>query len=469
MSAGSDSTTIPFNEPEHLYAALDGVAGTMGSVYTLKFDTPVPVDQMRAVLRELVSALPRFRGIVERGAWRSHMRILPDNAITDQLFDGAFQVASHVDAADPQALERFSQQVLNECLPLERGLACHFRYIPHPQTPVLIVVMHHLLFDGRSAVFVVSTIARRLNEAGPIAPVPLEAVPMMGAMRPLHWWQWPSAILGELRYRGDEKRRYAGASIQMVNHQDQPYMSNYALRYFTAPCSGAQLRSVGRKLGLTSNGVMLLALAEAFLSYAPGDPKAAAVIRQAVDLRAYQPKDKGYGPMLGNQVGSYLVSLIGPQSLVERAALVKDQLRSGIERYDRRQMGFGLWLANLPSYLGPHLTAYALTKVQRQLKMPSISCYATNIGNLTTELNQGESRIKVIDFMGYGPSGSLMHGITEINDRVNMPLVWQRCEATYDEIDDYLARLSQAFLKVIEEGSQLERRRPRPKGEAEAA
>jgi hypothetical protein len=69
MSAAPESVTIPFNEPEHLYASMDGIAGTMGSVYVVKLDQPVPAEEMRTVLRELVSALPRFRGIVERDVW----------------------------------------------------------------------------------------------------------------------------------------------------------------------------------------------------------------------------------------------------------------------------------------------------------------------------------------------------------------------------------------------------------------
>jgi hypothetical protein len=163
--------------------------------------------------------------------------------------------------------------------------------------------------------------------------------------------------------------------------------------------------------------------------------------------------------MLGNQVGSFLVTLVGQQSMAERAALVKEQMRSGFERFDRRQMGFSIWLSTWFTYLGPHLLAYGLTQMQRKLKLPRISCYATNIGNLTAELNRPDDRIKVLDFLGYGPSGYLLHGICEINDRVNLPLVWPRCEASDAEMDEYLRRLDEAFERVLLEGNKLERRR----------
>lgn len=459
MPASDTSVAIPLSEPEHYYAALDGVAGTMGSTYMIRLDTPVPADQVKAVARELVSALPRFRGIVERGPWRSHLRILPDDVITDQLFEEAWHVEAHIDAGDPQAVERYHNRLINEGLPLERGMACRFRYIPHVQQPVLFVVLHHLLFDGRSGVYVLSAIVKRLNEAQPITPVPPEYVPMLGAMRPHRWWQWPVAIRGELRYRGQEKARLAGVNIQMVNRQDQPYLSTYAVRHYTAPCTTAQLRSVGRKLGLTATALITLILAEAFLSQAPDDPKAAAVIRQALDLRPYQPKDQGSGPMLGNQVGSFLVTLVGQQTLTERAAAVKEQLRAGLERYDKRQMGFGIWLGGaIIPWLGTHLMAHAATKLQRQLKMPRISCYATHVGNLTAELSPPEARIKALQFYGCGPSGSMLHGMGELGDQLTMPLVWQRCEATDAEIDAYLHRLTQAFDRILREGAATEGR-----------
>lgn len=467
MSASAaESVVIPLNEPEHLYAALEGLAGTMGSTYMIRFDTAIAPERMRAVLRELVSALPRFRGIVERGAWRSHLRILPDNAVTDQLFDDAFQVESHIDPTDLKALERYHNRLINEGLPLEHGMGCRFRYLPHPTSPALFVVLHHLLFDGRSGVYVLGAIARRLNVDEPITPVPLEPVPMLGATRPAHWWQWPAAFRAELRHRNHEKRLLASLNIQMVNKQDQPYLSTYAVRHHTAPCTTAQLRSLGRKLGLSFTAVVTMALTEAFLSYAPDDPKAAAVIRQALDLRAYQPKDKGYGPLLGNQVGTFLITEVGRKSVVDRAASIRDQLRAGLNLYDQRQMGVGIWLGGFLSWLGPNLLAYGATKMQRQLKMPRISVYATSVGNLNAEVNHADWPIKVTQFYGCGPSLSMLHGMGELDNQLTMPLVWQRCEATDAEIDDYLRRVDKAFLDLLEAGNTLEPRKRKPKAEA---
>jgi hypothetical protein len=464
----SDSSLVlPLNEPEHFFAALDGVAGTLGSTYMCQLDQPVEAGRMRSVVRELVSALPRFRGIIERGLWRTYLRILPED-ITDVLFEDAWRVESHIDAQDQQAVEGYHNRLINEGLPLERGLACRFRFIPHAQTPILFVTVHHLLFDGRSGIHVMSALVKRLNSDQPIAREGVQSIPVLASLRPQHWWQWPAAIRGEMQVRRQERLRHEGKKVQMATHQDQPFASIFGVRHFVAPCTPAQLRSLGRKLGLSVNGVILMALAEAYLSYAPGDPDAVAVIRQAVDLRPYHPQGKALGAMLGNQVGTYLVSLPAGQSTPERADSVKQQLRAGIERYDKRVMGFSLWAGHVLSYLGPQMMASVATSMQRQLKMPTISCYATNVGNLSAVLNPPEHQIKVKRFLGCGPSGSLLHGISELGDEVTMPLVWQRAEASFDQIDDYLRRLREAFERLQAEGATLERR-PRAKAGASLA
>jgi hypothetical protein len=459
MSRLADSFVLPFNEPEHLYAALDGVAGTMGSTYLVQLDQPVTVDRMRAVAREMVSAIPRFRGIIERGPWRSHLRILPDDDITDVLFEDAWRVEGHVDALDAAAVEAYHNRLINEGLPLERGLACRFRYIPHPQAPILFVVLHHLLFDGRSGVYVVSALLKRLNSEQPMSQERAESIPMLDAMRPTHWWQWPAAFMAELRIRKQENSLFKGKRVQMINRPEQPFMSIYGVRHYDAPCTPAQLRSVARKLGLNANAAILMALADAYLSYAPGDADAVAVIRQAVDLRPYQPKHRAASPMLGNQVGTFLVTVPQGLDMAARAASIKAQLRGGLERYDKRLMGTSLWLGSLFSYAGSHLLAYGATRMQRQLKMPRISCYATYVGNLTAEFNPPEATIKVRRFMGCGPSGSLLHGICEFADALSLPLVWQRAEATPADVDEYFRRLDAAFHRLMAEGAAAQGRR----------
>ena len=70
--------TVPLNRSEHGYAAIEGLAGTMVQPYLMRFDTPVSEAQVRAVLRQLVTAYPRLRAALEPGLHRYHLRILPE-------------------------------------------------------------------------------------------------------------------------------------------------------------------------------------------------------------------------------------------------------------------------------------------------------------------------------------------------------------------------------------------------------
>jgi hypothetical protein len=451
----SESITIPLNEPEHLYMAVEGVAGTMAANYMLKFNQPVPEAVVRAAVRELITALPRFRGIVERGFWRAHLRILPDDALVDQLFDHAWQCEPQVDAADPAAVERFNNRLLNEPVFLERGLACSFRWIPHAQTPILFMAAHHLMFDGRSAMHALALLTRRLNEDTPIQPVPLEPVPMMDAVRPKHWWQWPAAIMGEARVRGQESALQRGLHLQTFTHNKVPYISTYGVRHHRLAYTNVQLRGAARRLKISMVGLLTMAMSEAFLSLGGGDDKALAVIRQAVDLRPYHLDRANQGPLLGNHVGTFLVCESGHKSLLDRAASVKAQFHAGLERFARRQMGLGIWLGAFATYLGPNLVAYVLLRTLRQGKLPKISCYTTSLGNVGPVLNKPDDKISVVDFIACIPSLTLLHAHMEIGDVVQLPLVWPRSEVSDEQITDYLARLDHALAQLVEAAQAL--------------
>jgi hypothetical protein len=447
--------TIALNEPEHLYFAIEGLAGTMAANYVLTFNTPVPQEKVRAAMRELISIVPRLRGIVERGVWRAHLRILPDNHVVDQLFDQAWQCEPQVDAGDPASVERFHNRFLNERVSLERGLACSFRWIPHDSKPILFVAAHHLILDGRSAMHVLGMLMQRLNGDEPLAPVPLEPVPMFNAAKPKHWWQWPQSIAGEFRIRGVEKALQKGLNLQTLSRDDQPYLSSYAIRHHRLPISSQALRQLSKGLGMSAASVVTMVMADAFLSYAPNDPKALAVIRQAVDLRPFHLNREAMGPLLGNHVGTFLVSMSGHQPLTERVAAIKAQFQAGTSRYAKRQQGLAMWVFSLTSLVGPNFFAYLSMRLQRQCKMPRISCYTTSLGNLNALLNKPEFKVGVADILICLPSLSLFHAYSECGDSVQVPLVWPRCDVTDEQISDYLVRLDQALHKLLDEVAQL--------------
>jgi hypothetical protein len=315
---------------------------------------------------------------------------------------------------------------------------------------MLFMAAHHLMYDGRSAMHALSLLMRRLNEDRPIEPVPLEPVPMLDAVKPQHWWQWPAAILGEFRVREQEAALQRGLHLQTFTQMQHPYLSTYGVRHHQLALSKTEIRAMARRLELSVVGLLTLAMSEAFLSYGEGDRQALAVIRQAVDLRPYHLDRARQGPMLGNHVGTFLVCESGHKSLKERAASVKAQFQAGLQRYARRQMGVGVWLGGIASYLGPHLVGYLMMRTLRRGKMPKISCYTTSLGNVGGMLNKAGDRISVVDFIACIPSLSLLHAHMEIGDVVRLPLVWPRSEVSDAQIDDYLARLDRALASMTE-------------------
>src|SRR5690606_12141839 len=119
---------------------------------------------------------------------------------------------------------------------------------------------------------------------------------------------------------------------------DQPFLSLHALKHYTVPCPADALRPLARELGISVNSLVTLALAEAYLAQAPDDPRAAAVIRQSLDLRRFYPPEAGHGPLWGNHVGAFLVIETGRKTLRERALSIKRQIDDAVGRYQRREM-----------------------------------------------------------------------------------------------------------------------------------
>lgn len=441
--------TAPLNHTEHLYVALEGLAGSVGVVYMLQFDSGVRASHVRAVTRELISAVHRCRGVVERGWYRPRLRVLPDNHVTDQLFDLAWREAAHVDAADPAALERMHNQLLNEMLPLERGLACRFHFIAHEHSPVLFVELHHLLFDGRSAMEILGALMARLNGGPPIPEQPVESVSLLDAARPAHWWQWPAAWWRSSRIASRQARAHRDLNILQVNRQDQPFHSAHVVRHHTLKVSTTRLRDLAHGLGLSLNSLVTLALCEAQLSRAPHDPKAAAVVRQSVDLRRFYRDRQGAGFLLGNHVGAFLVTEVGAKGVRERAASIQAQVEEGLARFGRGDMLAPTATGVMTAALLPKLLATIVLYMQRHLSLPRISCHATNLGNWTQALRPEGARIRVKHFLLAVPSLSMLHAISELQDRLSVPVVWQRCEASDADIQAYLDRLDRVFEDLL--------------------
>lgn len=449
----ASSTAFSLNHTEHCYVAFDGVMGSMVQPYLLQLDGPLDEAVVRAVARELVSAFPRLRGVAEPGGHFYHLRILPDDHVADQLFQHAWRVDAHVDATDDAQLEALHNRLLNEVLPLERGLACRFVFIPHERTPVLFITVHHMLGDGRTMIQLLTELMQRLNGGPPMVMQPVEDPSLLGALKPLHWWQWPRQMWRSRRHELAQARRLAPLKVQQVCEPQGPFLSVHAIKHYAAPCPASALRPLARQLGISLNSLIMLALAETYLAQAPDDPRAAAVIRQSLDLRRFHPEHAGHGPLWGNHVGAFLVIEEGRKSLGDRGASIKAQVDAAVVRYERREMFWGYAWFSLVPLLGRTLLAKLSVNMLRQQRGPRISCHATSLGNVSA-INPAEARVRIKRFVPGVPSLSMMHIVTELDGQIVMPLVWQRCEADPEHMAAYLRRLDDTFLRLAAMGRQ---------------
>lgn len=450
MAHAVDDTTHSLNRTEHAYAAIDGAAGTMVQPYLLRLNVPVAESDVRRAMRSLVTHHPRLRGVVAPGKYFCRLRILPDDELVDQLFNVAYRVEAHIDARDQALLEAYQNQMLNEVMPLERGLSFHMRFIPHAATPVIFICLHHLFGDGRTCMQLVADLLKLLNGQA-IDMQPVETPSMIGAAAPAHWWQWPAHILRSRQHKAFEARRQAGLHIQQLPMRVTPHFSVNAMRHYKVSLGAKVLRQAARKLGVSLNTFMVSAVAQSFLDLARDDPKAAAVIRISVDMRKYYPASRGHGPLWGNHVGAFLVTEDDPsKSLPDRVKSVGAHVKEGLGRFERREMFWTYLLEESIPLLGRMLTGHIAHQLKRNNRFPKISCHCTSLGDVS-HINPPGAAVKVIEFIPIVTSIALLMVMTELDGVFTMPVSWQRSDNTVEEIDAYIARLDRTFIRLVRE------------------
>lgn len=454
---------VPLNRTEHGYAAIEGLAATMVQPYLIRLDGPVDVTAVRRVMRELVTAYPKLRAKLEPGWHRYHLRILPDDDIVDQLFDWAFRIDTQVDLDDPAQVEAWQRQLINEVLPLERGLGLRVRFAPHPQQPALLFGVPHILADGMTMVQLVRQILRGLN-GQPLEPMPLEAPAMIGSIAPHRWWQWPRQVLKARRHKVAEARRLATLHIQQVPTRLGLHYSTTGLRLYEATTGTAELRALARQAGVSLNTLLIAALAQTFLEQAPDVPQAAAVIRISVNLRRFYPPEAGHGPLWGNHVGAFLViEQDAHKPWPERLRSVDASIREGQARYERREMCWTYLWDELVPWLGRTLIGHIGVQLKRKQRFPVISCHATSLGDANA-VNEPGARVRAAQLFGVVNSISPLPVLTEMNGRLFVPTAWQLSETSHAEMSDFLQRFDRTLARLVSEarppGATLRQRAP---------
>ena len=435
---------IPLNRSEHLYWAGEGHLGPINQPYVLRMSGPVDATQVRQALRELTTAFPRLRSVIEPGPWRDRLRILPDDRTVDQLFDDAYRIEPGVDLADLAALQAWHSTRLNEPLSLERGLPWRARFLPHPSQPGLLFVVHHIVGDGRSMVQLLCAILGRLN-GQPIAASPLDSPSMHAAVTPAHLWQWPAALWRSWRQGRADARAAHGQQVITLAQRRSPRFTTSAIRYHELPCPADAMKQFARAHHSTQNTLMTALVANAFLAPHAANLHAVAALRISVDLRRYYPE--GQAPTFGNYVSSFTVRARHQPTLAAQIADIDAQIQQHLARYERRDHALPLTLYEWLPLIGRTRYRQLIAASKARGTLPVLSCHLSNLGSAEF-INPKDASVRLQALWPATVSTALLLGVLSLNGRQFLTVIRQ-CDETDDEaVAAFLARLDQQFASV---------------------
>ena len=435
---------IPLNRSEHLYWAGEGHLGPINQPYVLRLSGPVDEAQVRQALRELTTAFPRLRAVIEPGPWLDRLRILPDDLAVDQLFDDAYRIEHGVDLDDLDALQTWHSHRLNEPLSLERGLPWRARFLPHPSQPGLLFVVHHIVGDGRSMIQLLCAILGRLNGQA-ISASPLDSPSMRAAVTPPHAWQWPAAIWRGWRQGRADARAAQGQEVITLAQRRSPRFTTSAIRYHELPCPADAMKQFARAHHSTQNTLMTALVANTFLAPHATNPQAVAALRISVDLRRYYPE--GQAPTFGNYVATFTVRARHQPTLAAQIADIERQIQQHLARYERRDHALPLTLYEWLPLIGRRRYSQLIALSKARGTLPALSCHLSNLGSAEF-INPKDATVRLQALWPATISTALLLGVLSLNGRQILTIIRQRDEIDDEAISTFLARLDQQFTNV---------------------
>ena len=435
---------IPLNRSEHLYWAGEGHLGPINQPYVLRLSGPVDEAQVRQALRELTTAFPRLRSVIEPGPWLDRMRILADDLAVDQLFDDAYRVESGVNLDDLAALQAWHSARLNEPLSLERGLPWRARFLPHPTQPGLLFVVHHIVGDGRSMIQMLCAILGRLNGQA-IAASPLDSPSMQAAITPARLWQWPAAIWRGWRQGRADARTAQGQQVITLATRRSPRFTTSAIRYHELPCPADTMKQFSRAHQSTQNTLLTALVANAFLASHIDNTQAVAALRISVDLRRYYPE--GQAPTFGNYVSSFTVRARHQPTLGAQIADIEQQIQQHLARYERRDHALPLTLYEWLPFIGRTRYRQLIAASKARGTLPALSCHLSNLGSAEF-INPKDARVRLQALWPATVSTTLLLGVLSLNGQQFLTIIRQCDEVDDEEVCKFLHRLDAQFVSM---------------------
>ena len=435
---------LPLNRSEHMYWAGEGHLGPINQPYLLRFDQALDEALVRQTLRELTTAFPRMRGVIEPDVLRHRMRLLDDDRLVDQLFDDAYRIETGVDAGSREALQAFHSRFVNEAISLERGLPWRARFIPHPSQPALVFSAHHIVGDGRSMVQMLCAILGRLN-GQPMQPCAVASPSMMPAVTPAHWWQWPGSIARWWRDTRAEARATREQRVIMLERNPSPRYTTSSVRYHELPCPADTMRALAKQHGTTVNTLLMTVVANTFLALGhedgpdqPGGKRSVAALRTSVDLRRYFPDGKG--PDFGNFVSVFTVRAQAQPTLAAQIASLEGQVKAAMARFERRDFALPLSFYELLPFIGRSLYSRLILQSKVRRSLPALSCHLSNLGSAEFIHPKGAS-LRLQELWPATISTAFLLGALSLNGKQFLTVIHQNDEISPESVDRFLRTL----------------------------
>jgi hypothetical protein len=427
----------------------------MGSVVISgysRFDRPMPLDKVRQALHDLTLAIPRMRANIVP-TWRSYqLGIRPVDEWLLEDIESSLEVLPHMDADAPGLAQKLMERAINTPVLLSKGLPWFAWYVPHPTMPVLVLNIHHMVGDG-TAIYHINKALYALLDGRSIETLPIESSSQLPGVMPAKVWQWPRSFWASIRNGLADAKRAKGQNIvTLATRQSDRYQAS-GHRQVDLPGGVSQARAVSKKLGTTINTLLTAMVAQAILARRPDDPKAVAVLRIAVDLRPYFPKDQV--PRIGNYVATIEVRATHQPDLVAQVKSVNEQVADQLARFKRREWALPcLVLEALTSVISQGTLASLFLKMKASGALNKTSAFITNVGSSNGILPEGcHYGLQEYTLACVGPSlffAVLSHGdtlrlmLSHQLDEIPRPVVAQFFEDMFAQYGQLLTPLTEA-------------------------
>ena len=444
----SDAPTMSLNRSEWAYLASDPFLGSMTQAYLLRLSQPVPVDTVRRAFRQLFTIYPRARAVLEPTMRRAQWRVLPEDRFFEQVFDLAFREET-IDLDDQSAVMRWHELAINDPMAVYHGLTMRLTHVAHPTRPGLMLYVHHLMCDGRSIVTMIESLMKLLN-GETIAPTPLDSPSMLPAVLPEHWWQWPLKLYRSWQHERAIARDIARYEIvQLPRDRSGRFTACRVLHHQTGLAAKA-LSQTGKRVGGSSNSLMMAGLATALLEQAGNRPGTAALLRVGVDLRRYFPPERQ--PKIGNYVAVFEVPVPQHVPEAERVAWIDQRVRAGLTRFEQREALLPLLTYELMGLISTQMYARLVRRTRRLDQIPMQSCHTTNIGAVDA-FNSADAQIKLEELYPAVSSVAPLIVLLQVNGQQCVVTSHQRDEFSDGDVGQLMQRTREVLHRWMASAS----------------